>query len=399
MPFNKVYKLVLTGGPCGGKTTAQERLAVFFENLGWKVFRPPETATLLFRGGIQFGDLNGCQIFEFQNDLLLTLMQIENVYLNLIKNSNSDDKRKCLLVFDRGTMDGSAYLDQKTWTDILRRNDFNEIDLRDNRYDQIVHMVTAADGAEEFYTCENNKVRCEDIQQAVQLDKNTREAWIGHPYVDIINNKGCQSFDDKILRLIQVVCDRAGVQYGDRLAPNSRKRKFLVSSFDESRFPKFQEFHVIHRYLRPDEKDVQARVRKRGQNGQWSYTYTTRRQNVKGERVETRMQISQKEYIALCEHVDPRRWRTFKRRRCFVHAQQYYQLDIYSNPLPDNFDKLLILETYTTNSGEMQLPDFINVVKEVTGLVEYSLHTLSLKRRDSFVSINNVNESDDENFS
>ncbi|GBP65130.1 TRPL translocation defect protein 14 [Eumeta japonica] len=42
-----VYRLVLTGGPCGGKTTGQSRLSTFFENLGWKVFRVPETATVL----------------------------------------------------------------------------------------------------------------------------------------------------------------------------------------------------------------------------------------------------------------------------------------------------------------------------------------------------------------
>ena len=33
---NLVPQLVLTGGPCGGKTTGQARLATFFENLGWK---------------------------------------------------------------------------------------------------------------------------------------------------------------------------------------------------------------------------------------------------------------------------------------------------------------------------------------------------------------------------
>ena len=33
----RVYKVVLTGGPCGGKTTGQARLANFFETLGWKV--------------------------------------------------------------------------------------------------------------------------------------------------------------------------------------------------------------------------------------------------------------------------------------------------------------------------------------------------------------------------
>ena len=53
---------MLTGGPCGGKTTGQAHLATFFESLGWKVFRVPETATVLMSGGISFGDLNEEQV-------------------------------------------------------------------------------------------------------------------------------------------------------------------------------------------------------------------------------------------------------------------------------------------------------------------------------------------------
>ena len=53
---------MLTGGPCGGKTTGQAHLATFFESLGWKVFRVPETATVLMSGGIAFGDLNEEQV-------------------------------------------------------------------------------------------------------------------------------------------------------------------------------------------------------------------------------------------------------------------------------------------------------------------------------------------------
>ena len=65
-PPTRVYKLVLTGGPCGGKTTAQSKLATFFENLGWKVFRVPETASVLMSGGIAFGELNQEQVEDFQ---------------------------------------------------------------------------------------------------------------------------------------------------------------------------------------------------------------------------------------------------------------------------------------------------------------------------------------------
>lgn len=37
-------------------------------------------------------------------------------------------------------------------------NKWNTIDLRDNRYNQIVHMVSAANGAEDFYSTEVSDV-------------------------------------------------------------------------------------------------------------------------------------------------------------------------------------------------------------------------------------------------
>lgn len=33
-------------------------------------------------------------------------------------------------------------------------NSWNNIELRDNRYNQIIHMVSAANGAEDYYTTE-----------------------------------------------------------------------------------------------------------------------------------------------------------------------------------------------------------------------------------------------------
>lgn len=64
----KIWKLVLTGGPCGGKTTGQARLSTFFENLGWKVYRVPETATVLLGGGVNFADLPEYAQIEFQSE-------------------------------------------------------------------------------------------------------------------------------------------------------------------------------------------------------------------------------------------------------------------------------------------------------------------------------------------
>jgi len=40
------------------------------------------------------------------------------------------------------------------WDLIMKKTGFNMVDLRDNRYNQIIHMVSAACGAEDFYTIE-----------------------------------------------------------------------------------------------------------------------------------------------------------------------------------------------------------------------------------------------------
>ena len=52
-----VYKIVLTGGPCGGKTTAMARLSDFFRGNGFRVYTVPEAATMLFENGVTIGDL------------------------------------------------------------------------------------------------------------------------------------------------------------------------------------------------------------------------------------------------------------------------------------------------------------------------------------------------------
>jgi len=51
--------------------------------------------------------------------------------------------------------------------------------LRDVRYDIVIHMVTAADGAEKFYGM-SNEARYESVQEAIEKDLKLREAYMGH---------------------------------------------------------------------------------------------------------------------------------------------------------------------------------------------------------------------------
>jgi predicted aminopeptidase len=61
--------------------------------------------------------------------------------------------------------------------------------LRDNRYDAILHMVTAADGAEAFYASLTNEARYESIEEATIKDKRLRDAYMGHSKWCFISNR------------------------------------------------------------------------------------------------------------------------------------------------------------------------------------------------------------------
>lgn len=372
-----IFKVVLTGGPCGGKTTGQARLCTFFENLGWKVYRVPEAASILLGGGVRFTDLSPKDAYKFQEHLLKTLIQIENTFFELA----SKCKKNCLVICDRGTMDALAFITQEEGEKLLTSNGYDFVELRDNRYNLIIHMVSAANGAEEFYTTVDHSCRSEGLIEARERDLKAAQAWIGHPYFDVIDNS--TDFDTKIRRMLGAVCQKLVIDTGDRLSLNSRKAKFLVSKIPaDSVFPPFQDFDVVHHYLVSSSPKVQCRLRKRGKRGRWSYTHTTRRLELHGQSIEVKAQISSREYQTMLAQRDKSHHSIFKQRRCFLWNNQYFQLDIYKDPCHPRCKGLMLLETYTTLNGvelAKRLPNFLVVEKDVTVDPAYSMYNLSIK--------------------
>lgn len=381
----KVHKLVLTGGPCSGKTTGQARLSTFFENMGWKVFRVPETATHLLSGGVEFNKLDEETVEMFQEDLLLCMLQTEETFFRLA-HMCKERGQDCLVICDRGTMDASAYMSPKSWNRVLERNSLNAVDLRDNRYDQVVHLVTAAIGAEDFYNTEDNPMRSEGLELAVKRDQATGEAWVGHPYLEVIDNS--TDFETKLKRLIATVCLKVGVEIGDRLAHMSKKVKFLVVNMPmDVMFPSYQDFRVVHKYLISANPKIQLRVRKRGQDKTFSYQYTIRKTESNDQSVELRRQITRREYKNYEAQRDMTHEKVKKKRRCFLWRNFYFQLDEYEQPCKG----LLLLETYTTlDSSEVKLPPFLEVIKDVTNDFAYSMYNLSRIQLPQIKNHNNL---------
>jgi hypothetical protein len=79
---------------------------------------------------------------------------------------------------DRGICDNEVYIDPESWQTILDSNNWKTPDLRDKRYDLVIHLVSAAIGAEKFYTLSNNEARRETVEEAASLDMRIRDSYI-----------------------------------------------------------------------------------------------------------------------------------------------------------------------------------------------------------------------------
>ena len=133
------------------------------------------------------------------------------------------------------------------------------------------------------------------------------QAWVGHPYYDVVDNS--TTFEGKLVRTISSVCHRLGIDVGDRLLVESKKRKFLIAIMpSDDVFPDYQDFEVIHDYLLTPGQKNQARLRKRGQHGSYTYTHTIRRHveltedGEKREAPELKQAITRRDYIVSSVH-------------------------------------------------------------------------------------------------
>ena len=72
-------------------------------------------------------------------------LSLEDIMVGL---ATTDEKGGPIVILsDRGTMDGSAYLEKSLWDTLLNDYELNESKIRDNRYDLVIHLSTTADGA------------------------------------------------------------------------------------------------------------------------------------------------------------------------------------------------------------------------------------------------------------
>ena len=346
----KHVKIAITGGPCAGKTTAMERIVREFTEKGYKVFVIDETATDLINGGIKpFGD-NPVDIVEFQRFVLEQQLCKERIFEKVANSCKQDT----IILCDRGLMDNRAYITDWQFKELLKERNLNEMELMAS-YDMVIHLVTAACGAVEFYTTANNSARTETVEQAICADRKTLNSWVGHKNIEIIGNEG--TFDEKIDNVIKSIYRLLG-----RPLPIQKQHKFLVDSLnlDELIDRHLVKLEIEQFFVEGDDTE-NVMIRKTTKDGDSSYNRTTKKDtDVVSERITTSRVITEREYNELLGKSCDLPIR--KCRYCFTDDNQYYRLDIF-----DDLDCLMILETELTDENKrLVIPSFISVKKDIT---------------------------------
>ena len=109
-------------------------------------------------------------------------------------------------------------------------------------------------------------------------------------------------------------------------------------------------------------------LRKLGKNDSFTYSHEMR-YDINGEKIQKKRQITAREYIELCEMGDPSKNKILKLRQCFTYQQQYFIVETIKN-LDPYYISILRVET-TNENHTPKLPKFLEVLREVTGELEY----------------------------
>ena len=357
----KLNKIVITGGPSAGKTTAMSWVQNAFTKLGYTVLFVPETATEFITGGVAPWTCGtNLDYQKVQMELQLTKERLFE------KAARTMKAEKVLIVCDRGAIDNKSYMNDEEFAAVLREVGKTEKELIES-YDAVFHLVSAAKGAEEFYTLANNAARYETVNQAVEMDDRLIEAWKSNPHHYVIDNS--VELREKLKKLIAQIREFLGEP-----APYEIERKFLVEMPDLAaleKIPGCRRVEIEQAYLKTA-ADEKIRVRKWVEDGRAIY-YKTRRRRLNDRKLEVEERLTQRAYKETPEEAGDTLQLLHKTRYSIPWEGQIFQLNVY----PFWQDQAIVKLELNEEDALVQLPPALNLIREVTGEREYKDYTLA----------------------
>lgn len=190
----KIFNIVLTGGPCAGKTTAINTVKKHLDTRNIPCFIVPETATELIPNLVNFEIPN---LYNFQKLVMKRQLVKESDTLDYVRFNYSKVDR-CVILYDRGLYDNLAYLNNHDlFKKMLKSYNINELTSLE-KYDMVIDLLSLATCKPNEYNHSNN-ARKEDILEASILDNRTSNAWANHPNLRIVCSDISLSEESKIV--------------------------------------------------------------------------------------------------------------------------------------------------------------------------------------------------------
>ena len=159
--------MVLTGGPCAGKSTVLHEIQTHY---GDQVVITPEAATILLASSLPAPKTWS---LEWQDDFQAAVAKLQQEI-----EIQTADLKADLAIYDRGLLDGAAY----TPGGIKRFCRRYGVQIEKLAYNQIIHLESLATARPELYGNSNNPHRFEGLAQAQDLEHKTRKAWSWHQH-------------------------------------------------------------------------------------------------------------------------------------------------------------------------------------------------------------------------
>ena len=356
-----IKRIVFTGGPCSGKTTFMSRAEEIFGERGYRVIIDNESATDLISGGISPATLG---MYEFQKYVVSLQLAKEKICGEAAEEIEGD---KVLLFIDRALLDNESYVGHENYCKILEDFDI-KYDEINSRYDMVVHLVTSAKGKEGAYSFSTNAARYETIDQARKMDDTALEAWKNHPNRVVIDNE--TDFEVKMRKAIQSVFEFLGDEKVEKF------NKYLVEFNDDilekiKNETNYSHVHIVQHYL-ASPVGVERRIRKRERDGNVIYYFSEAKVISTNERIKNDRILSEREYFAYIPEVDPKLKPIDKERYSFIYDGHFFKLDVF------RFDKTkALLSLQLPEDGEVNLPPYFNVIKDVSQNTDYKNYNLA----------------------
>lgn len=350
--------LVVTWWPCAWKTTGMSHVIQKFAWYGYETLIWEEAATVLINWWMK--PWVNIDLEDFQHEVLIEQIHREE---RLRKHADRLVKsgKKVLTLLDRWLMDWGAYVSREDFYKILWQHNLNPDEVLRNRYDWIIHMVSAADGAPEFYTTTNNKARTETIEQAKEKDYLTQHAWNGTDKLRIIKNR--TTFDEKLLETVQAIANILWIPI-----PYEIEDKFAVKKIKWEKLlalnpvvAQITQFYISSPTQQPWE------IRRARKLVQWTFEkhfLTIKTLESVGKNWEVEDRISKDAYGLMHQWMIPWSKIITKDRYTFIDNKQYFEFDVFKEPQNAlKTDDIGLLEIEKTDTAqEVIIPDFMEVV-------------------------------------